>query len=78
MKSLNSEAVLGALIADSAALGLHWIYDSARIAEIEAARGPRGLYFCNRRRQIMPGERDTLRMAERCPASQAPMERFAC
>jgi hypothetical protein len=45
MKSLNSEAVLGALIADSAALGLHWIYDSARIAEIEAARGPRGLVF---------------------------------
>ena len=45
MKSLNSEAVLGALVADSAALGLHWIYDSARIAEIEAARGSRGLVF---------------------------------
>ena len=39
MKSLNSEAILGALVADSAALGLHWIYDPARIAEIEAARG---------------------------------------
>jgi hypothetical protein len=45
MKSLNSEVVLGALVADSAALGLHWIYDSDRIAEIEAARGPRGLVF---------------------------------
>lgn len=45
MKSLNSEAILGALVADSAALGLHWIYDPARIAEIEAARGPRGLVF---------------------------------
>ena len=39
MKSLNSEAILGALVADSAALGLHWIYDPSRIAEIEAARG---------------------------------------
>jgi ADP-ribosylglycohydrolase len=39
MKSLNSEAILGTLVADSAALGLHWIYDPARIAEIEAARG---------------------------------------
>ncbi|ODT84370.1 MAG: hypothetical protein ABS69_03515 [Nitrosomonadales bacterium SCN 54-20] len=45
MKSLNSEAILGALVADSAALGLHWIYDPARIAEIEAARGPQGLVF---------------------------------
>ena len=45
MKSLNSEAILGALVADSAALGLHWIYDSARIAEIEAAQGPGGLVF---------------------------------
>lgn len=39
MKSLNSSVVLGALVADSAALGLHWVYDPIRIAEIEAARG---------------------------------------
>lgn len=32
-------AVLGALIADSAALGLHWLYDPARIAQIEKNRG---------------------------------------
>ncbi len=39
MKNANSAAILGALVADSAALGLHWLYDPARIAEIEAARG---------------------------------------
>lgn len=39
MKNPNSAAVLGALVADSAALGLHWLYDPVRIAEIEAARG---------------------------------------
>lgn len=32
-------AVLGALIADSAALGLHWLYDPARIAQIEKIKG---------------------------------------
>jgi hypothetical protein len=39
MKSLNSTAILGALVADSASLGLHWVYDPARIAEIEPLRG---------------------------------------
>ena len=39
MKSLNSATVLGALVADSASLGLHWVYDPARIAEIEPVRG---------------------------------------
>ncbi|MEO8992805.1 MAG: ADP-ribosylglycohydrolase family protein [Nitrosospira sp.] len=39
MKNANSAAILGALVADSAALGLHWLYDPARIAEVEAARG---------------------------------------
>ncbi|SCY05607.1 ADP-ribosylglycohydrolase family protein [Nitrosospira sp. Nsp13] len=39
MKNPNTTAILGALVADSAALGLHWLYDPARIAEIEAARG---------------------------------------
>lgn len=32
-------AVLGPLIADAAALGLHWLYDPARIAEVEANEG---------------------------------------
>lgn len=32
-------AILGALVADSATLGLHWLYDPARIAEIEARKG---------------------------------------
>ena len=39
MKSLNSAGILGALVADSASLGLHWVYDPARIAEIESFRG---------------------------------------
>jgi ADP-ribosylglycohydrolase len=39
MKTQNSAAVLGALVADSASLGLHWIYDPIRIAEIEPVRG---------------------------------------
>lgn len=32
-------AVLGALVADSATLGLHWLYDPVRITEIEARKG---------------------------------------
>lgn len=32
-------AVLGALIADSASLGLHWLYDPGRIAQIEKTKG---------------------------------------
>lgn len=32
-------AILGALIADSAALGLHWLYDPGRIAKIESLSG---------------------------------------
>ena len=32
-------AILGALIADSAALGLHWLYDPARIVQIEKIKG---------------------------------------
>lgn len=35
----GTAAVLGALVADSATLGLHWLYDSARIAEIEVRKG---------------------------------------
>lgn len=32
-------AILGALIADAASLGLHWLYDPTRIARIEQAKG---------------------------------------
>ena len=35
----GTAAILGALVADSATLGLHWLYDPARIAEIEARKG---------------------------------------
>ena len=35
----NIAAVLGALIGDSATLGLHWIYDPKRISEIEKLKG---------------------------------------
>lgn len=31
--------VMGALVADAATLGLHWLYDPVRIAEIEARKG---------------------------------------
>jgi hypothetical protein len=39
MKSANRAAILGALVADSAALGLHWLYDPTRIAEVESTDG---------------------------------------
>ncbi|SEK89536.1 ADP-ribosylglycohydrolase family protein [Nitrosovibrio tenuis] len=39
MKSAGSAAILGALVADSAGLGLHWLYDPARIAEIGKSKG---------------------------------------
>lgn len=32
-------AILGALIADSASLGLHWLYDPSKIAQIEKNKG---------------------------------------
>lgn len=35
----RAAAILGALIADSASLGLHWLYDSERIAQIEKTKG---------------------------------------
>ena len=35
----NIAAILGALIGDSATLGLHWIYDPKRISEIEKSKG---------------------------------------
>lgn len=35
----NIAAILGALIGDSATLGLHWIYDPKRISEIEKLKG---------------------------------------
>jgi hypothetical protein len=35
----NSAPILGALVADAAALGLHWLYDPDRISRIAADRG---------------------------------------
>ncbi|MBY0498157.1 MAG: ADP-ribosylglycohydrolase family protein [Nitrosomonas sp.] len=35
----RAAAILGALIADSASLGLHWLYDPERIAQIEKTKG---------------------------------------
>ena len=35
----NIAAVIGALVADAAALGLHWLYDPTRIATIEVNNG---------------------------------------
>jgi ADP-ribosylglycohydrolase len=35
----TSAMLLGALVADAASLGLHWLYDPDRIAEIATARG---------------------------------------
>lgn len=35
----RAAAVLGASVADAAALGLHWIYDPARIAQVADAHG---------------------------------------
>ncbi len=32
-------AIMGALVADAAALGLHWLYDPSRIAQIEKIKG---------------------------------------
>lgn len=34
----RAAAILGALIADSASLGLHWLYDPERIAQIEKTK----------------------------------------
>lgn len=38
-QSQNSAMLLGALVADAASLGVHWIYEPERIAEIAARRG---------------------------------------
>ena len=35
----KSAAVLGALVADAAALGLHWVYDVARVRDVADAHG---------------------------------------
>jgi hypothetical protein len=35
----SSAAILGALVADAAALGLHWLYDPERISRVAADRG---------------------------------------
>ena len=35
----RATAILGAIVADAAALGLHWLYDPARIADVAQAHG---------------------------------------
>lgn len=35
----KAAAVLGALVADAAALGLHWVYDAKRVADVADAHG---------------------------------------
>ena len=35
----RAASLLGALVADAASLGAHWIYDVGRIADIVARRG---------------------------------------
>ncbi len=50
----GAAAILGALIADSASLGLHWLYDSERIASIEKEFGltflqPNAAYYADKK-----------------------------
>ncbi len=40
MNQREQDAVLGALTADAAALGLHWIYDTARIRDVVGSGAP--------------------------------------
>lgn len=40
----SAACLLGALVADAAALGLHWLYDVERIAQITQARGGSGAF----------------------------------
>lgn len=62
MKNANTAAVLGALVADSAALGLHWLYDQTRIAEIEAVKGlaflqPEAVHYAEKRGYLAHGRK---------------------
>ena len=38
-RSMKRDMLLGALVADAASLGTHWIYEPSRIAEIAARHG---------------------------------------
>lgn len=42
--SKNSEMLFGALVSDAASLGLHWLYDPDRIAEIAERQGGRSAF----------------------------------
>ncbi len=44
MTNVKAHMLLGALVSDAAALGLHWLYDPARIAEIAKARGGKSAF----------------------------------
>ena len=52
--------VMGALVADAASLGLHWLYDTKRIVEIEQNAG---LVFSSLMPVIMLMEKDILPIA---------------
>lgn len=39
VRSRASKALIGAVVADAAALGLHWVYDQAAVAAAAAAAG---------------------------------------
>src|SRR5687768_12882675 len=64
MKNANTAAVLGALVADSAALGLHWLYNQARIAEIEELKG---LAFLQREAVNYAGKQGYLAHGRKAP-----------
>ena len=47
----NSSLLLGALVADAACLGLHWIYNVDRIAEVTERQGGQCACSCHRSKQ---------------------------
>lgn len=67
--------VLGALVADAASLGLHWLYDVNRIAEIEQKKG---WFFSSLMPITMPMVRATTHMATNKQARLRPMVKLAC
>jgi hypothetical protein len=49
----HSAALLGALVADAASMGLHWLYDPQRIAEVTAQTG--AIAFCPNKAEHFDG-----------------------
>jgi hypothetical protein len=71
----NIAAILGALIGDSATLGLHWIYDPKRISEIEKLKG---LVYLQPDASHYDGIKAILHMVERLLENQQVMEKYVC